>query len=207
MMKTPEQCANLQEIRAEIDRIDREVIAALGQRFAYVKAAAKFKTSEAGVKASDRFAAMLAQRREWAAVEGVGVDRCAQPSSPRPLCCTARPCAVGGDASRPLPRSPAYAPTSAAVQRPRRRHPAPQGRRPPGQSTPAPRALRAGGCPRGTPTEDDVDGVGDPRPLAARTLLRDRAQRRHPHLVDSAQVVQHQRHQPLARRQRGGSCC
>ncbi len=74
MMKTPEQCANLQEIRAEIDRIDREVIAAFGQRFAYVKAAAKFKTSEAGVKASDRFAAMLAQRREWAAAEGLNPD-------------------------------------------------------------------------------------------------------------------------------------
>lgn len=73
-MIPPENCINLQEIRAGIDCIDREVIAALGQRFAYVKAAAKFKTSEAGVKASDRFAAMLQQRREWAAAEGLNPD-------------------------------------------------------------------------------------------------------------------------------------
>jgi isochorismate pyruvate lyase len=65
-MKAPEECESLQDVRAEIDRIDRDVIAALGRRFAYVKAAAKFKTGEAGVKAADRFAAMLQHRREWA---------------------------------------------------------------------------------------------------------------------------------------------
>ena len=73
-MKPPDDCSSLQEIRAEIDRIDREIISAFGQRFAYVKAAAKFKTSEATVKASDRFAAMLQQRREWAAEEGLNPD-------------------------------------------------------------------------------------------------------------------------------------
>lgn len=73
-MKPPDDCASLQEIRAEIDRIDREVIAAFGQRFAYVKAAARFKTSEDTVKASDRFAAMLQQRREWAEEEGLNPD-------------------------------------------------------------------------------------------------------------------------------------
>lgn len=61
------------ETRAEIDCIDREVITELGRRFAYVKAAAKFKTNEASVKASDRFAAMLKQRRKWAA-EGLNPD-------------------------------------------------------------------------------------------------------------------------------------
>ena len=65
-MKTPEECANLQEIREEIDRIDQEVIALIGKRYQYVKAAAKFKTSETSVKAPDRFAAMLQKRRIWA---------------------------------------------------------------------------------------------------------------------------------------------
>lgn len=73
-MKSSDECTTLQDIRAEIDRIDREVIAAFSQRFAYVKAAAKFKTNEASVKASDRFAAMLKQRREWAAAEGLNPD-------------------------------------------------------------------------------------------------------------------------------------
>lgn len=73
-MKPPEACTTLQEIRAEIDRIDRDVIAALSQRFAYVKAAAKIKTSEEGVKDSRRFLAVLEQRRKWAAAEGLNPD-------------------------------------------------------------------------------------------------------------------------------------
>ena len=49
-MKTPDKCADMGDIRAEIDRIDREVIALLGQRFQYVQAAAQFKTSAESVK-------------------------------------------------------------------------------------------------------------------------------------------------------------
>jgi isochorismate pyruvate lyase len=71
-MKTPEECANLAEIRAEIDAIDQQVIMLLGQRFAYVKAAARYKTSESGVRAPERQEAMLKQRRLWA--EGAGLD-------------------------------------------------------------------------------------------------------------------------------------
>ena len=71
-MKTPEECTNIQEIREEIGRIDQEVIALIGKRYQYVKAAAKFKTSETHVKASDRFASMLQKRRVWA--EKVGLD-------------------------------------------------------------------------------------------------------------------------------------
>jgi isochorismate pyruvate lyase len=65
-MKTAEKYLNLQEIRQEIDAIDREVIELLGKRFEYVKAAAQFKKSSDGVKAVDRFNAMLQQRRIWA---------------------------------------------------------------------------------------------------------------------------------------------
>lgn len=65
-MKKPDECSNLEEIRGEIDAIDKEIIAALGRRFAYVKAAAKFKTSETSVKAPDRFNSMLQRRRVWA---------------------------------------------------------------------------------------------------------------------------------------------
>lgn len=45
-MKAPNECLNMQEIRLEIDRIDRKIIAAFGERFEYIKAASKFKTSE-----------------------------------------------------------------------------------------------------------------------------------------------------------------
>lgn len=73
-MNTPDNCQNMAEIRAEIDRLDRQVIALLGQRFAYVKAASKFKTSETNVKAPERFQAMLQQRRSWAEAEGLNAD-------------------------------------------------------------------------------------------------------------------------------------
>lgn len=62
------------DIRAEIDRLDRQVVVLLGQRSAYVKAASKFKTSEATVKAPERFQAMLQQRRVWAEEEGLNAD-------------------------------------------------------------------------------------------------------------------------------------
>jgi isochorismate pyruvate lyase len=73
-MKTPDQCENIVDIRAEIDRLDRQVVALLGQRFAYVKAASKFKSSETSVKAPERFQAMLEQRRVWAEEEGLNAD-------------------------------------------------------------------------------------------------------------------------------------
>ena len=73
-MKSPEQCENMMDIRTEIDRLDRQVLALLGQRFAYVKAASKFKTSETTVRAPERLQAMLQQRRAWAEEEGLNAD-------------------------------------------------------------------------------------------------------------------------------------
>jgi isochorismate pyruvate lyase len=73
-MKSPEKCENMGEIRAEIDTLDKQVIDLLGQRFRYVKAASKFKTSETSVRAPERFASMLEQRRHWATEVGLNPD-------------------------------------------------------------------------------------------------------------------------------------
>ncbi|MGP1384127.1 MAG: isochorismate lyase [Thainema sp.] len=73
-MKPPDDCQNMADIRAEIDQIDRQVIALIGERFAYVKAASKFKTSETDVKAPERVQAMLQQRRTWAEEAGLSAD-------------------------------------------------------------------------------------------------------------------------------------
>ena len=35
-MKRPNECRDMQDIRTEIDRIDREIIGLLGRRFQYV---------------------------------------------------------------------------------------------------------------------------------------------------------------------------
>ncbi len=66
IIKKPEECLDMQEIRTQIDSIDKNIIELLGNRFQYVKAASKFKTDENSVKAPERLAAMLVQRRKWA---------------------------------------------------------------------------------------------------------------------------------------------
>ena len=72
--KLPEDCSSLAEVRAEIDRIDRSIIIAIGRRKHYVMAAAKFKSSAATVAAPERFAAMLDTRRQWAKEEDLSPD-------------------------------------------------------------------------------------------------------------------------------------
>ena len=73
-MIEPEKCENMLEIRTEIDSIDKNIIALIGKRYQYVKAAAKFKTSETSVKAPERFKAMLIERRAWAEQQGLSAD-------------------------------------------------------------------------------------------------------------------------------------
>ena len=70
----PDDCSGMEDIRFEIDTIDRDIIILLGKRFKYVKAATKFKRSEEAVRATDRFKAMLEERRSWAAAEGLSAD-------------------------------------------------------------------------------------------------------------------------------------
>src|SRR5579864_3423677 len=73
-MKTAAECASLDEVRAEIDRIDEQVISLWGQRAEYVQAAARFKNKESEIAAPERFAAMLQLRRAWAEREGLSPD-------------------------------------------------------------------------------------------------------------------------------------
>ncbi len=70
----PADCAGLDEIRAGMDAIDREIVALIAARVEYVRAAAKFKTSSAGVAAPERVAAVLKTRREWAEAAGLSGD-------------------------------------------------------------------------------------------------------------------------------------
>ncbi len=62
----------MDEIRSGMDAIDREIVALIAERVAYVRAAAKFKTSSANVAAPERVAAVLKTRRDWA--EAAGLD-------------------------------------------------------------------------------------------------------------------------------------
>ena len=71
---SPEGCSSLEEVRAQIDRIDEHIVALIGERAGYVKAAARFKASAHDVAAPERFAAMLQARRRWAVREGLSAD-------------------------------------------------------------------------------------------------------------------------------------
>jgi isochorismate pyruvate lyase len=73
-MKKPEECASLAEVRAEIDRIDEQVVSLIAKRAGYVRTAARFKATESAVAAPERQAAMLDARRRWAEREGVDPD-------------------------------------------------------------------------------------------------------------------------------------
>ncbi|MBX3052400.1 MAG: chorismate mutase [Caldilineaceae bacterium] len=66
-MKTPDECRTIEEVRSEIDRIDRSMIEIIAQRRAYVHAVMQFKSSAQDVHAHERQRQMLAVRRQWAA--------------------------------------------------------------------------------------------------------------------------------------------
>ena len=70
-MTPADECSDIHEIRAEIDRIDRAIVTALADRLAYVHAAAAFKTSNKTVRALDRVRSMLEDRERWAGELGL----------------------------------------------------------------------------------------------------------------------------------------
>ncbi len=53
-MKNIETCQDIEEVRAHIDRIDRQMVTLLAERGAYVKQAAQFKKTTADVQAPQR---------------------------------------------------------------------------------------------------------------------------------------------------------
>ena len=73
-MKEPEDCAGIEDVRAAIDGLDREVLRLLGRRARFVAAAARFKADEGDVRAPERQKNMLATRRRWAEEEGLDPD-------------------------------------------------------------------------------------------------------------------------------------
>ena len=73
-MKKPGECSSLEDIRYEIDLLDKEMVNLLGRRLGYVLAAAAFKKDEEDIPAPDRVRSMLAQRRTWARDCGLAED-------------------------------------------------------------------------------------------------------------------------------------
>ena len=74
MHKPPAACTSLADIRAEIDRLDDQLVALLAQRSAYVLAAAQFKRNAAEVVAPARVEQVIARVRALAASHGASAD-------------------------------------------------------------------------------------------------------------------------------------
>ncbi|WP_322906859.1 chorismate mutase [Paenibacillus sp. SGZ-1009] len=62
-----DKCESLDEVRACIDRLDRQIVQLLSERSQYVKQAAAFKQDTDAVKAPARVEAVIAKVRQLAA--------------------------------------------------------------------------------------------------------------------------------------------
>jgi isochorismate pyruvate lyase len=67
----PADCQTMTEVRYGVDRIDEQVIALLGERFRYMKAAARIKPSRELVRDEARKADVLAKVRKSAELAGM----------------------------------------------------------------------------------------------------------------------------------------
>jgi len=73
-MKKPVECVNIDEIRNEIDAIDKQVIELLGKRLQYVTEIVRFKNDEEDILAKKRYSEVLLARRELAAKVNLDPD-------------------------------------------------------------------------------------------------------------------------------------
>lgn len=65
-MKDPKSCTTIDEVRQEIDRIDREIMELLAKRQDYVCEIIRFKKDEESIVAQGRQDQLYQQRRRWA---------------------------------------------------------------------------------------------------------------------------------------------
>ncbi|MCC6166217.1 MAG: chorismate mutase [Caldilineaceae bacterium] len=74
MLKSPAECSSIEEVRAAIDSLDREIVQAIGLRAQYVKTITRFKKTEQDVRAPARRQQVLNARRAWAEEAGIDPD-------------------------------------------------------------------------------------------------------------------------------------
>jgi isochorismate pyruvate lyase len=71
LAKSPSECTCKEEIRQQIDIIDKEIIALFAQRFQYVSEIVKYKNDVESVVAEDRKNHVIKARGEWAEEHGL----------------------------------------------------------------------------------------------------------------------------------------
>ena len=73
----PDECLTMAQVRAGIDGLDRELVALLARRFAYMRAAARIKPERAAVRDEARKAAVIAAAQAEAERLGAPAERIA----------------------------------------------------------------------------------------------------------------------------------
>jgi isochorismate pyruvate lyase len=71
-------CTTMAEVRAGVDQVDRELVALLARRFAYMDAAARIKPDRAAVRDEARKAQVIANVRAHARAAGLPEDTLAR---------------------------------------------------------------------------------------------------------------------------------
>jgi isochorismate pyruvate lyase len=74
MPKLPEDCQTMAEVRAGVDALDHELVALLGTRFGYMRAAARIKQTRAAVRDEDRKSSVIAAAVAEAEARGIPAD-------------------------------------------------------------------------------------------------------------------------------------
>ena len=73
IVKDPQDCATMAEVRAGVDHVDGQIIALIARRFGYMNAAARIKGDRSQVRDEARKAEVLAHVGDRA--EAAGIDR------------------------------------------------------------------------------------------------------------------------------------
>ena len=73
----PDECQTMTEVRAGVDALDRELVALLDRRFAYMRAAARIKLERTLVRDEARKTAVIAAARAEAKRLGAPAERIA----------------------------------------------------------------------------------------------------------------------------------
>ncbi len=74
LTKSPSECKSKEEIRTQIDCIDKEIISLFAIRFQYISEIVKYKTDVESVVAQGRKDHIIKQRGEWAEKHGLDKD-------------------------------------------------------------------------------------------------------------------------------------
>ena len=71
MSVDPDLCQSMADVRAGVDAVDAEIIALVGRRFGYMRAAARIKTDRSAVRDEDRKAQVISAAKAAARAGGV----------------------------------------------------------------------------------------------------------------------------------------